>query len=147
MGRAIVPAAFRDDWSREWHAELYYGAEALGSGAEETVDLLKRCVGALVQAVWLRKEEWSFTVIFQDVRYAMRGLSHRAWLGDIAHRHAGRSASAPTPPCSASCAPCCSEPLPFHEPARLVQIWETNPCFGTGRHSTLSPANLIDIRS
>ena len=24
VGRAIVPAAFRDDWSREWHAELRY---------------------------------------------------------------------------------------------------------------------------
>ena len=51
IGRAIVPVAFRDDWWREWQAELFYLAETRASrapGVTDRLDLLKRCAGALV---------------------------------------------------------------------------------------------------
>ena len=38
------------------------------------------------------------------------------------------------------------KPLPFREPDRLVQIWETNP-LRNWTHATASPANLLDWQS
>jgi hypothetical protein len=77
LAAAIVPASFRDDWIREWRAELFYESERFATESptvSQRFDLLARCAGALVHALWLRKEEWSFTAMFSDARYAMRSL-------------------------------------------------------------------------
>ncbi len=108
-------------------------------------DLVWRSFGALVHALWLRKEEWSFAVIAQDVRYAMRGLSHRPGFAVLAIAMLAVGIGANAAMFSVVRA-VLLEPLPFHEPARLVQVWETNP-LRNWTHNTLSPANLIDIRS
>jgi hypothetical protein len=81
VGRSIVPLSFRDDWTREWQAELYHqthppAGEPLSRRARRA--LVFRCAGAVIHAAWLRKEEWSFSVLMQDVRYAIRGLRARA---------------------------------------------------------------------
>ena len=80
VGRSIVPLSFRDDWTREWQAELYHQTHPpegeLSRRARRA--LVFRCAGAVIHAAWLRKEEWSFSVLMQDVRYAIRGLRARA---------------------------------------------------------------------
>jgi hypothetical protein len=117
----------RDDWVREWDAELRH-RHALhartGTGAlplSIRLDLLWRAVGAVVHAFWLRKEEWSLAVIMQDVKYAVRSLSHRPAFAllAIAMLALGLGATAAT---FSVVRAVLLQPLPFADPDRLVQI-------------------------
>ena len=70
----------RDDWTREWRAELWYTTEHRAAPPA----LVFRCAGALVHALWLRKEEWSLTMVLQDVRYAVRAFRVRPGFAAVA---------------------------------------------------------------
>jgi hypothetical protein len=54
----LVPATKREDWRREWEAELWHRVHFLGRAEQLTVaaqlDLLLRCLGSFRHAAWLR---------------------------------------------------------------------------------------------
>jgi predicted permease len=149
LSSAVVPAAFRDDWTREWQSELWHYHERMARGAELSrgarVDLLRRACGALLHALWLRKEEWSLSVILQDVRYALRGLRHRPGFALIATLMLALGIGANAAVFSVVSA-VLLEPLPYRDPERLVQIWETNP-LRNWTNATVAPANFLDWRA
>ena len=64
----LAPPWRRDDWLREWSAEL--GA----AGAPRSVSL---AIGAAVHVLWLWWHEWSLDLVGSDVRYALRRLVAR----------------------------------------------------------------------
>jgi putative ABC transport system permease protein len=149
LGSAIVPLAFRDDWTREWRAELWHRREQLTAGGTlafaARIDLLLRSCGAVIHAAWLRKEEWSLSVIVQDVRYALRELRDRPAFTSIAVLMLALGIGANTAVFSVLYGILLKR-LPYRDPDRLVQIWETNP----GRnwtHATVAPGNLVDWRA
>jgi putative ABC transport system permease protein len=149
LASAIVPSAVRDDWTREWHAELWHRRERLAAQGRLSVaanaDLLMRSFGAIIHALWLRKEEWSFSMIMQDVRYALRGLWHRPAFTSISVLMLALGIGANAAVFSVVRA-VLLKPLPYRDPDRLVQIWETNP-LRNWTESVVAPANLLDWRA
>jgi putative ABC transport system permease protein len=148
LGSAIVPSSMRDDWTCEWHAELWHQRERLagdgGLSMPARLDLVVRSAGAVVHALWLRKEEWSLSVILQDVRYALRGLWHRPAFTAVALLMIALGIGANTAVFSVVYG-VLVKALPYREPDRLVQIWETNP-LRNWTSATVAPANLLDWR-
>lgn len=146
IARRIVPASHRADWTREWQAEVFYRLEsARETGRGAGPDLVARCAGALVHAAWLRKEDWSVSVLTQDLRYALRNLSSRPGFAivSILVLALGLGANATV---FSVVDGVLLEPLPYRSPERLVQIWETNPSMNWTQ-ATVAPANLLDWRA
>jgi hypothetical protein len=71
----LVPRHTRAEWREEWEGELDALATADRSGKGGGYPGVGRFVaGALPHAVWLNTREWTMDSIWQDVRYAFRGL-------------------------------------------------------------------------
>jgi len=77
----IVPRDRRDDWLREWDAELWHflakpGRE--GRAVPRTAfPLAWRLIGAVPHAIWIRRNDWRTEMILQDLAYAARGMFRR----------------------------------------------------------------------
>ena len=133
--------AERDDWTREWRAELWYATE----GRAAPPSLVLRCAGAVVHALWLRKEEWSLTMLLQDVRYALRAFRFRPGFAAVAILTLAVGIGANTAVFSVVHG-VLLKPLPYRDPDRLVQIWEVNPA-RNWTHETAAPANFLDWKA
>ena len=71
----LVPRQLRADWRQEWEAELRY-REALLADWERLdwrnkLDLLRRSIGAFVDALWLQPQRLEDEMM-QDLRYGAR---------------------------------------------------------------------------
>jgi putative ABC transport system permease protein len=132
----IVPASHREDWLREWEAEMAF-VERKGRRLP-----LGRFCGALAHAIWLRKEEWSFDAMLHDIHYAVRVLFGRPSFTLVAGLTLALGIGANAAIFSIVYG-VLLKPLPFREPERLVQIWETNP-IRNWTDATASPANFLD---
>jgi putative ABC transport system permease protein len=133
----IVPRAVRAEWLREWEGELAWhrrGGRAVGG----------QVTGAIVHALWLRKEEWSLDMLLQDFRYAFRVLASRPSFAFVAALTIALGIGANTAIFSVVYG-VLLKPLPLRDPDRLVQLWETNP-LRSWTNATASPANLLDWR-
>jgi putative ABC transport system permease protein len=134
----IVPAGQRGVWLREWQGEIAWHrrrGRAIGGS---------RLCGAFVHALWLRKEEWSFDMLLQDLRYALRVLASRPSFAFVAALTIALGIGANTAIFSVVYG-VLLKPLPLRDPERLVQLWETNP-LRNWTNATASPANLLDWR-
>ena len=144
LGRAIVPASCRDDWTREWQAEIYYQSDRTTADPRASRALVFRSAGAVIHALWLRKEEWSISVLLQDLRYAIRSLAGRPGFSVVCVLVLALGIGANAAVFSVLHG-VLLEPLPYRDPDRLVQIWETNPLMNW-TNATVAPANLLDWR-
>ncbi len=141
-----APAAERDDWLREWRAEIDSRLALLDARGERTraaeLDLLRRSLGGLLHALWLRRQEWTTDLLRQDLRDALRSLSARPGFTVVAALTLALGIGAATTIFSVVYG-VLLRPLPFGEPDRLVQLWESNPLRGWTA-VTVAPANLKD---
>ncbi len=135
----LAPAAERDEFRREWNAEL-----AWACARRTKPDLARRACGAFLHALWLRKEQWSLEMLWQDVKFAARLLAGRPAFTAVAVLTLALGIGANTAIFSLVYG-VLLKPLPFAHPDRLVQLWETNP-LRNWTDATASPANLLDWR-
>src|SRR5436853_1672550 len=77
----IVPRRLRTDWRQEWEAELRYREALLADWErlnwQSKLDLLRRSLGALWDALLLQPRRWEDEMI-QDVRFGVRVLRKHA---------------------------------------------------------------------
>jgi putative ABC transport system permease protein len=143
----LVPADRRAEWRREWDAELrWYDHDLSQQGPRPQrgrFELFRRSAGAWRHAAALRREAWSIDML-QDVRYAFRSLILRPRYTAVALATLALAIGATTAIFSVVYG-VLLRPLPYHEPDRLVQLWETNP-LRNWTEATIAPANFLDWR-
>jgi predicted permease len=130
----LAPSGERDEWRREWLAELHYRA-ARGR------PLAAFALGAPIHALWLRKEQWRPTLIMSHLRFSLRALRRRPGLASASVLTLALGIGATTAIFSAVYG-ILLKPLPYRDPATLVQMWERNPLFNW-TEAEVAPGNLI----
>jgi putative ABC transport system permease protein len=132
----LVPSDQRADWRREWLGELH--ARPAGFAA------LRFAAGAPVHALWLRLEPWWPGVLSLDLSSGWRFLRRRPGFVVPVVFTLALGIGATTAGFSVVYG-VLLKPLPYREPSRVVQLWETNPRFGW-TESTIAPGNLLSWR-
>ena len=130
---AIVPSASRREFRDEWHAEL------------AVTPSLRRALGAVPDAWWLFRQQWSLDMLMQDVRYALRLMRQRPGYTSLVVITLATGIGAATAMFSVLHA-VLLRPLPFKDPSRLVMIWEDDRLNHKPR-SPVAPANFDDWRT
>ena len=113
LAAPIVPGDVRQDWLREWRAEL-----VLADGRSW------HALGALPHAVWLRWDRWRFEMLAQDLKHAIRSLTKKPGFATITLLTLGIGIGANAAIFGAVRA-VLLRPLPFEKPEALVAISTT----------------------
>jgi putative ABC transport system permease protein len=134
----LVPRADRRQFLDEWTAEIAWARTQPGGRLHRA----RRASGALFDAVTLRFQDWSFDMIVQDVRYALRLARRRIGFTAVIVLTLALGIGANTAIFSVVNA-VLLRPLPYGDPERLFVAWEDDRANGTPR-SLVSPGNFID---
>jgi predicted permease len=86
--RALVPSGFRDQWMREWEAELRHRWSTLSRTGDtrwqDQADMVRRSTGAIADAAWLRQQFTLDHDVMRDVHYALRVVRRRPLMSTLA---------------------------------------------------------------
>jgi putative ABC transport system permease protein len=139
----LVPAEWRSEWRREWLAEIQARHPRAGAG-RPSPGPLRFALGAPVHALWLGAEPWWPRTLRADLVSAWRFLRRRPALASSAILTLTLGIGATTAAFSVVHG-VLLKPLPYRDPAALVQLWESNPLFNW-TEAEIAPGNLISWR-
>lgn len=142
-GARLVPRDLRDDWLREWMAELASLEVGLRRDPPSGWTLGWRCLGAVVHAAWLRWDRWRLEMWSYDVRIATRSLLRQPAFFAVAALTLAVGIGANAAVFSAVYA-VLLRPLPFPGAERIVVV-ATVTSRGGGNDS--SPSDFFDWRA
>lgn len=144
LSSPLVPRAQRDDWHAEWLAEL--DAEWRRSPApnrEARPSLLRRSMGAPIDALWMRQRALADLKVVDDLRIGWRQLRQQAGFGltAIGILALGMAASVTA---FSVVTQLLLRPLPYPDPDRIVTLWQLQS-ESQGR-ADVAPGNFLDWR-
>ncbi|HSC26731.1 MAG TPA: ABC transporter permease, partial [Vicinamibacterales bacterium] len=144
----LVPGQERADWQREWEAEIRHRTHTLDERRaldwRNKMDLMRRTMGSVSDAAWLRRQFTGDAELIQDARESLRLVLRQPRLAVIAILTLALGIGATTAVFSVVNA-VLLKPLPFTESDRLVMLWERQPSTGRERDQ-VAAANLFDWR-
>jgi predicted permease len=127
--RSLVPAGIRQDWLREWEAEIRHRWSTLSRGGQtrwqDHADVVRRSTGAISDAAWLRQQFTADHDVMRDVQYALRMLRRRPVMSALAILVLAIGIGGTVAVFSVVDTLLLRE-LPYHESDRIVTIWLTN---------------------
>src|SRR5574339_488641 len=143
----LVPLASRDDWRAEWEAEIRHRWIHMHRDRRRwrsRLDLVRRVLGAVPDAAWLRRQFTADADVVRDLRHGIRTLRH-----------------APTFTLSAVCTLALGiggtvalaaildtlyfRALPYADADRIVTLWQQHGAQPNERED-VAPANFLDWR-
>jgi len=141
----VVPRHRREGFREEWTTELVCAWEIqTRRGKPSTGRLVSHAMGSVRDAIWLARNEWSWDMLSQDVRYALRSLAKQP--GFVLSAVATLAlAIGSTTAIFSVVDRVLLQPLPYQEPSQLVMLWETFPERDRFRN-VVSPANFLAWR-
>ena len=118
----LVPRWQRDDWQREWNAELTHHAH----DADRPVEVVTRSTGAVADAVYLRSQALQLDLLARDFSFAWRNALRRPAFTAlvVATLALGIGVNSAV---FALLDGILVRPLPYRDPSRLVFVWITIP--------------------
>ena len=140
----LAPSSRRREFRAEWMAELD-AAWVAGSGAAPRASrahLLRQALGAVPDAIFLVRQQWSTDMLLQDIRYGARALTRRPAYTIIVALTLAVGIGATTAVFSVFNA-VLLRPLPYRDPARLLAVWENDRLNAKPRYP-VAPANYVD---
>jgi len=143
----LAPADLRRDWLREWEAEIAFAitGRAHTRAKPTNVWLTMRCGGACVHAAWLRWDRWRIEMLWQDIKYAIRGLIKRPAFAAMTILTLAVGIGGNAAIFSAVRA-VLLRPLPFPSPGELVQLSSTSTRAPEAVGGSASPPDFVDWR-
>lgn len=147
--RSLVPAGIRDEWMREWEAEIRHRWSTVSRKRptqwHDHADVVRRSTGAIADAAWLRRQ---FTIdhdVTRDVRYALRMLRRRPLMSVLAVLVLALGIGG-TVAVFSVVDMLLIRPLPYRDADRIVTIWLTTVDHPEERDG-VAPGAFVDWRT
>ncbi|MPY89346.1 MAG: FtsX-like permease family protein [Luteitalea sp.] len=144
----LVPSSMRVAWREEWHSEIrhrwHWMVESGALTRRSRLDLLRRSMGSVVDASWLRVLATFDLNLTQEVRYAFRSLRRAPTLTIVASSVLALGIGAGTAVFSVVDT-LVLRPLPYSEPDRIVTIWQQRTD-ADNAIGDVAPGNFLDWR-
>ena len=142
---AIVPRDRREEWLREWDAELWHYLAArtnARTGGSAVFPLAWRAAGALPHALWIRRNDWRTEMIAQDLSYALRGMLRRPAFATLVVVTLGLGIGINTAMFTVVNS-VLIQPLPYRQANQLVFMYGS---FSKFDRASISPPDFLDYR-
>jgi putative ABC transport system permease protein len=143
---AVVPRAGRVEWRQEWESEFRHRREDLASSGRiawsDDMDLIRRALGALPDAAWLRRQFTMDAELVHDLQHGIR-LMWKSPLFSIPAISVLAIGIGGTLAIATLLDTLLFRPLPYDDADRVVTVWQ-RPAVG-GRDD-VAPANFLDWR-
>ena len=136
LASRIVPRAARSDWRQEWESELHHGAH------RPPGDLLRRSLGTLPDAAWIRRQFTADAEVVHDIRHAMRLLASSPGFTVTAVAILAVGIGG-TLSIGALVDTLWLRTLPYQDAERVMMVWQRD---ASGQRGDVAPANFLDWR-